>query len=616
MKAIKIALFSFLLLFFLFQAAYATSGGSVNSIYRLDGPTRPYRMEYIYSPLAKGVNSLHVNPAGVMNISTFEVSLGYASKIDMPDTIATFIATDEEIGEFGGDDNPFVGGVYFTDDPADTVTFETRNFDLTFDYIHGGGMTDMAFAYKLGENLAFGVSRRRPKAWNMGFITDLPAIFKGNVNFYNEQLGELTITSTGYATYDDGSHLPVSTSKPLWSGFLSQESYSALESNASLNEEVMDKEELMFTFGSKTGPIEWGVNFIPISSTVNFSNVIVMTASNDSGAMEYYVPAFTDFTSVATWVAEELYTMEAGYTNFSIIVPPGQKVYNIQVEGNYSAEMLRMDFGMLYKMGDALSFSAVLENVSGNDLVFRGTGLVSTAESYLTGDEPPTFEAGGGVYRPFTSEAQPIKDTESWELPEEYVLQVPRKLRLGVALKFPFLLAVDWERYLDDIVEGDWTISELGFLRVGGEMQILFLPIKLKGDSRWLLKPTITGITDPDQAKQINDLFTALPAIPTETYLGLSFPLFGYEGGLGVRENHAAFLSMYAGRILDFLDSVAYDIYLRTDSWDITYTAVAEPFYNISGNTSIVEKLQEGGDVEFTDVKAYWTQSIQFTFRF
>ncbi|KPJ69394.1 hypothetical protein AMJ44_03925 [candidate division WOR-1 bacterium DG_54_3] len=573
-------------------------------------------MEYIYSPLAKGINSVNCNPAGIMNISTFEISIGYASKIDMPDTLATFIATDEDLGEMGGDENPLRGGVYYTDDPNDTATFETRNFDLTFDYLHGGGVTDLGFGFKLGENLAFGVSRRRPTAWDMGFSGDLPAIFKGTVDFRGQTIEALTITATGYAVYDDGVNPPISTAQPLWSGFITQEDYSVLETEMNMTDQVMDKEELMFTLGTKTGPVQWGVNFIPISSTVSFNNTTAMTASAEGGDMKYWVPLFTDYTSAAAWITNELYTKEAGYANLSIIVPADQKVYNIQVAGDYSADMIRMDLGMLWQVNDNFSIGAALENVSGEDLVFRGKGLISTAETYLTGEEPPTFEAGGGVFRPFTSEAKPIEDTESWELPQEYVIQVPRKLRIGAAMKQPFIFAVDYERYLDDIKEGDLTISDLSFLRLGGEMRILFLPIVLKGDSRWLLKPTITGITDPEQEKNINDLFATMPAIPTEIYLGLSFPLFGYDSGFGVRENHASILSMYSGRLLDFLKTISYDIYLRQDSWDITYTAVAEPFYNISGNTSLVEKAQSDEEISFTDVKSYWTQSIQVTFRF
>ena len=130
-----------------------------------------------------------------------------------------------------------------------------------------------------------------------------------------------------------------------------------------------------------------------------------------------------------------------------------------------------------------------------------------------------------------------------------------------------------------------------------------------------LLKPTILGVTDPDEAKDINDLLNQYPVLPTETKLGLGFRFFDYEFGGDFSENHASILSLYEGKLLDFMKVLTYDLYLKADNWDITYTAVAEPFYLLSQNAELLQRDGEG-DISTSQIKTNWVYSVRFGYRF
>jgi hypothetical protein len=622
-----------LLALFSLSGAALAGTPSVGNSYGTDGPTAAYNIKNSYTSSSHGINSVLINPAGIARSSTFEISVGYGMELTSRPRL-TFGISDEDMGSLGGEGNTYMqGGLYYTDDPNDAPTNEFKSRDLKFavDYEHAGGITDFGVAYNFGDVLAFGISRSRPALFDFGLTTYAPTIFRNTV----DMLGSTVETGTasfyisddpstrGCAFYDDsgGTGIVTSTAAALYDKFTNNSSTAAVSTSISFSDQVKDSREIVLTVGGKYGSLLWGVNAIPISSDISLSNSFVTKTTTNSANLVYYVPDFDPGNpiSVGQWFDEtdQLYSRKAGYTTYTIALSPEAYLYRGAANGNYSASAMQVDLGFIWELTGDLSVSLAYENIGGANLIYRGTGVYSTLESYVDENGPPDFQLGSTeVWDPLSHTPKPMQGSEGFYLPDEFTVNLPRKGKIGVAFTKPFFFAVDYEKYFTDFVYGDMTITDVGFLKVGGETSLFGLPLILRADTKWLIKPTILGVTDAKQAEDINKLLDQFPLLPTSTTFGLGFNMFGYEVGGDFSENHASMLSIYEGKLLDFMKVLSYDIYLKRDNWDVTCTAVSDPFYLLTQNSELIPTNNEKVEITPADIKTSWIYSLKFGYRF
>jgi len=619
MKILRVLIFSLILANSLSFLAYAESP-SFNSSFVVDAPADAYRIENSFSSSSRGINGVGANPAGIMRSSTFELSVGLASHLNS-DIDATLTASDEDLGTLGGD-NIFHAGLYFTDDPADTSTneFKTRDVKGVFDYKTGGGVSDLGVAFNFGGIFAFGIQRMRPSIFYMDMGGSAPTIFKNTMDMHGKTISGLTIESTGKAIFT-GSGTTFATEAKLFDKFTYNSTDAAFSTDLTVSNHVEENKDVALTFGGKMWNIMWGVTAIPIESTITLNNsAFTMTASNCAN-MVYYVPGFDPSSpeDIARWADEstKVYSSAEGYKTFTVNLPSGEPVYRGEAKGNYSASAMRVDLGFIWQPFDFMSVGLAYENIGGAELVYKGPGAHATAESYINVKDPPTMELGHDtVWNPLSDTPATFEGAQGFTLPEDFTIVLPRKGRVGISFTKPFFIAIDYERYFTELQFQEITLKDLGFLRVGLETQIFALPLVFRTESRWMIKPTVLGITDPAWAKDVNDFLDRVPAIPAETIFGLGWKAWGGEVGADFCENHASILSVYEGDLLDFLKTISYDVYIKTDGWDITYTAVGEPFYLISENAELINKTRLGETISASDVKTNWVYTLKFGFRF
>lgn len=616
--SMQVLIFSFILANLFSVLAYSAEP-SFNSSFIVDSPSEAYRIENSFSSSCRGINGVSANPAGIARSSTFEISLGLGSHINS-DIRATLTVSDKDLGT-QGDDNFFFAGLYFTDDPTDTSTneFKTRDVNGVFDYQSGGGITDLGVAFNFGDVFAFGIQRMRPSILDMNVGGYAPTIFKNTMDMRGQTVSGLTIEGDGRAVFT-GSGTSFATSVPLYKEFTYHSTDAAFSTAFAVSNQVVENQDIALTIGGKVGDLMWGVSAIPIESTINLNNSAFTVTGTNSANMVYYVPGFDPGSpeSIINWADEtnQIYSREAGYKTFTVVLSPESFVYSAEAIGNYSASAMRVDLGLIWQPFDSVSISLAYENIGGANLVYKGKG-VATAESYINVKDPPTMELGKDiVWNPLSDTPGTLEGAEGFYLPDSFTIVLPRKGRVGISFTKPFFFAVDYERYFTDLQYQEMTVQDLGFLRVGLESQIFFLPLVFRTESRWLIKPTILGITDPAWAKDINDFLDRFPAVPTETTFGVGWKAWGGEMGADFTENHASILSVYEGDLLDFLKTLSYDVYLKTDNWDVTYTAIGEPFYLISENAELINKTRLGETITASDVKTNWVYTLKFGFRF
>lgn len=625
MKTPRVLIFSSFLVLILLGAGFAASPSLTNS-YSSDGPAEYYKIEDNYSSSTGGINGVLANPAGIARSSTFEIFMGYGEHIKSR-PLATFTTSDESFGDIGGSTGAndfFTAGIYYTDDPTDAPTneFKTRDINVRIDYDHGGGVTDLGVAFNLGDTFAFGVSRKRPASYNIDLNAYIPVTFRTTMDLRGKDFpGGLTITSTGTAQYNDGVNPTYTTNASLYEKFTYNSSAAALSTSINFNNEAVDSREIVLTVGGKAGDFLWGFNAIPISSNIVLDNSLISKVTTSSANMVYYVPDFDPNVpaEAVIWFtdANNLYSREAGYTTYSIVLTPESYVYRGVARGNYSASAMRVDFGLIWQPADFMSMSLVYENIGGASLIYKGRGVFSTVESYISSEDPPDFTIGSKEsWAPLTGTPRSVEGAGGFDLPDEFAIELPRKGKFGIAFTKPFFIAIDYEKYFTDFTYSDITFTDVSFVNVGLQSSLFGLPLILRYDSRWLLRPTVRGVKDPGQKEDIDDMLGQFPVLPASNTFGAAIRAWDVEIGGDFTENHASFLSIYEGDILDFMKVLSYDYYVRGDNWDITYTALGEPFYLLSQNAELLQADGSAPEVSFNEVKMNWVYSLKFGYRF
>ncbi len=580
-----------------------------------------------YSAVSKGIETVMWNPASLTSIKHAQSSFSLISELQAFEYLRKYETEDGSTDL--GDQDEFEIGYYLTGDETVTAPATREHTGHSFYQTRATGM-EFKQAIRFNDMFTFGILTQS----NAGFSIDMSGIFpafaRSQSNFYGKTdlLGSgLTIDNNGLLTYthttEGGSTYQYSTTDPLWDGFLNQ------SSTVPLSVIVESRNDISYDPGvTLCGAMKWqnfsfGASFTPISATANVNNTARAIIKDGTPDIYIYQPDFDaeDEAAALNWVQDpNLYGAEAGYRRNTINVPAGEAVGEARYKGFYQASALRGDIGAQVNLHDILTLGLVLENFTGSNLNFKGSGRVAYVNSKVSTIEPTGIDPSEEFnWSPFRDDFEPVEGTENLSLQEEINIELPRKLRLGLALKRPFLIALDYELNQTPIkirpVDGDQdiiTVSNLSLLRVGIESQVFALPMWIRFGLPLMFKPDVKGATQ-EVMDNINDAFQ-FGVLPVGFDLGTEINFFGTHVGADVGGNATSVLSLYQmdGLHLDFGKVGYYDIFVKKDPWKFTYLAAIDPGATAGAYANRENKDEKDFKMEYLR----WVQTFTVSYLF
>lgn len=545
-----------------------------------------------YSAISKGIDTFMWNPASLTSIKYAQGSISLISELKTFDYSRNYETEDGQ--ESIGDSDEFSIGYFFTDD-ENVTTPATR--EHTGHASYQTQATGMVYkqGMKVNDWLAFGIVSQS----NVGFSLDLsgsfPTITKTQANFYDSQDifgGPLSIDGNGYITYthteEGGGTYEYTTTSPLWSGFLNQSSTIPLNVIVEARNDISIDPGTTLGGAAKWENISFGAHFTPISATANVNNNVRAVINDGTADVFIYQPDFDfdDEVGALNWLQDpNQYGSESGYKRNIVTVPAGEVVAEARYKGFYQASAMRSDLGLNFDLYDVLTLGIVLENFNGAVLNFRGQGRTAYVNSRISTAEPAGMDDPSEEFNwdLFADEFTPVDGTEDLFLEEQINVELPKKLRVGLALKKPFLIALDYEqnqtpvKYQDTQNNSIITVSNLSFLRVGVETQVFVLPIWLRSGTSLMLKPTIDGASQ-EVIDSINNIFQ-FGVVPVSFDMGGEINLYGTHIGADFGINATTILSLYQldGLNQDLGKVGYYDIFVSNGPWQVKYLAAIDP---------------------------------------
>ncbi|MFA4858265.1 MAG: hypothetical protein WC636_03195, partial [Candidatus Margulisiibacteriota bacterium] len=329
----------------------------------------------LHSCVAAGLSTILWNPAGLTRIETGE-ALVILNQKQQSNACSSTSQVEEQEFEVGAADSGFTAYLYYrhtdlntptTQDVISRLRSDTEGLDVTFGQ-----------AIKINDYLTLGITTLGNTAMDVNIVGQAPAASKYSLNLYginNYQDTGMSFASNGILTISREG-FSYTTASSLWGGFLTQNATAAATVYSELVNSFSINSEIIFSAASKTGPVSWGINVIPISATATVNNVIQTLIDTDYGDASFYSPNvdISDEAAVANWASNEnLYGTANGYTETTINIPQGEIVADTQYKGTYSGSALRIDLGTTYDIGDNLTISLVAENLNNAGLNMQGT---------------------------------------------------------------------------------------------------------------------------------------------------------------------------------------------------------------------------------------------------
>jgi hypothetical protein len=274
-----------------------------------------------------------------------------------------------------------------------------------------------------------------------------------------------------------------------------------------------------------------------------------------------------------------------------------------------------------YDLGEILTLGLVLENVGGASLNFVGQGRVVYVNSRVSTAEPTGFDDPSQEFHwdLFKDNFEPVEGTEDLFLEEEVRADLPKRIRIGLALKKPFLIAIDYEqnqtpfkyKQIEDDQEKIITISNVRILRIGMETQLFALPIWFRSGMPLMFKPDIEGL-DPDAQKNVDDAFQ-FGVLPVGYDMGTEINFWGTYVGSNFGFNISSAFALYQLDTLNLdLGKVGFwDLYVRRGPWKVTYLAAIDP-----ASTAGAYANREDKDQDFGMEHIRWIQTFTVSYKF
>lgn len=590
-----------------------------------------------YSTLSKGMKSALWNPASLGKLKLSEASLSLISPPEAYNYQRDFPVNEASGTMEGGIDY----GIFFRY-PQDIGTgINTKEVTITAHANYATSSTGMNFtsALKVNDWLMLGFASNSPLEVDTSLSGDFPLTARAAVNLYGESLSKMQIGATdGKLKYTFTSGDNVSTyesTQALWGGFLSQEATIPLTSLTEFRNSMNIQSPYLGTLASKLGNLSLGINMIPISATANIDNDFRSVINADTEDVFLYVPDFDaeDQTELANWINDpDKYGTSAGYKRKQIKLPAGEIIGTGKYRGFYAASTARFDVGAMYDLTDWLTIGFSLENASGSSLNFKGNGIasyfnyrnVNTAEAgSLTDLISPGGQTSLDLIKDTWVTTTEVGDYKLYLEPEKKY-DLPKRTRYGIALKKPFLIAIDFEQnqnpikvaFTQDNQAREITISNINFMRVGVETKFLFFPLWLRGGLTLISKPSVAGLT-ADEQTSLDSAFS-YGIFPLKLDLGSEMDTWGIISGttFGINAQSIFSILQFDTTHIDLSKMTYYNMYVGKDAWQISYLAQFDAFasagaYNNREDKS--KKLEQPADyLPFLK----FVQTVGVTYRF
>ncbi len=536
-----------------------------------------------FGSLSKGMNTVLWNPAGLTKISTAEshatIPMGaFSSSVNH-----SFNIEDNEFEAGEG----FSNGIYFTDDLTD-LTKKERTATSTVGYNDPGTSLELDQAIKFGDWLAVGIKTVNPLDASWDIAGNIPVTSKYSSDLNNFSQDNLSINN-GYLTYTIGG-VPYTSTDKVWSGFLTQDLVLPTTAKTSLRNSVSLQNSMTLTGAVKYGQFSAGFNLTPISVQSEFDNSVKAIVSTTASDLLFYTPDFDpdDSADVAAWTTDPArYGARAGYKESVIKVPEGEIVADARWSGAYSGACVRQDLGLMWDPQPWLALSLMAENLGGAVLDMKGKGLSYYANHRFNTENPDIDPMGGIDWSPFTYGSQDFvfPDGQGLYMEESKTYELPRKLRYGMHITRPFLIALDYETRTNPMIiqvvdsagsRVDVGISNINVLRLGSEMQVFALPVWLRGGIGVVSKPSADNAEV--QAKIDSTFPEGIPFLPAKLDLGLQTEITGAKTGLAFGVDAMSAISLYSVDLLytNIAKPLFWTLYTGKENWKISYTAAAD----------------------------------------
>ncbi|MFC1559623.1 hypothetical protein ACFL4F_00815 [Candidatus Margulisiibacteriota bacterium] len=581
-----------------------------------------------FTSLSDSVTTVRANPAGLMKVNTIEVAVGMSGLVRNPiaSRSDTYFINDQVMDAEDFDGATANIALRFTDDRTAT-TPEARQIPLLDEYSKGGGINYFGLAFRVSENLGFGFARERPTALSINMNATMPQMV--DINFDMRGFNNIDGSGDGLLIRDDGfievwdDNAPVATSDAaVYDRFLDQSTNEVNWINVNLSNTVVNQQSIVVTAGFKTGPIDWGVNVIPITYNMNIDNNISIVSDDNNGNIGFLYPdlneSFTSFEAMY-WVTMES-TVADGYISKEVATRPTQEaqIAGAVVAGRYSGSALRMDIGAMWEPNDGFSAGFMYENFNGAKLILSGTNVVHYVQNYIDqNSEMPTVE--GEVWYPYYD--APTHETEA----EKFIMLgstlppivLPSKLKFGFAFKKPLVFALDWEQWQSEVgINTDpgspeaaaiAKLSNLTFLKAGLESRLFFLPILFRGSLTMMMKPSTD---DPDMQNSFDDLFSTVPILPIEGNMYFSLNVGKGEVGIGGGGGGLP-LTAALGADMTKIAKIYYtDIYYAEEFWRVSYQMTTDPI--LTG----IDSDFSGESIDMNSLKLATTSTLSIGLKF
>jgi hypothetical protein len=584
-----------------------------------------------YSSLSDGIKTVLWNPAGIMKIPTVEASA------TIPMAFGSFSfgkTTKVDDFDFSSGSGSLTTGIYWTDDQSDLVK-KQRNMNSQLNYTNSGASLIFDQAIRFTDSFAFGVKALNPSEIRLDMAGDFPLTSQYTANFYNiTNYGGsgMSIDNSGKLTYtysSGGLNYTYVSEQPLWSGFLNQYLKLPTKTVSSLRNSINVKNSIVLTGGFKSGSFLFGLNIIPISAQAVFDNSVKAIVSQNASDMYFYTPDFTpsDEKSVANWTMDpNLYATYRGYKANPINVPAGEVVLDSRYQGTYTGSALRMDLGLSWDIENVTNISIVSENLGNASLNMKGSGISYYANHRFNSTTTPNIDPATGVnWSPFVDHSTDFTfpDGKGLYMENEKTYNIPQRLRIGVAIKKPFLIAIDYETLntpLTLLITDNTgstqkvNLTNIKVLRIGSEMQVFKLPLWLRGGFGFLYKPVADN---SDVQEKIDSIFKigskSLPFFPFKFDFGLNTEVYGTQTGLALGIDGLSLINLYT---VDLLYSgvgktAFWTFYAKKGSWQFSYISSVDVVGTVSSIQSQGRSLSS-----FTYNDAKWNQVVAVTYRF
>jgi len=585
-----------------------------------------------HSALSRGIDSIFWNPASLAKIDYAGVSFstvqnpgvfGYGKSYDIEDKIEKI--ADREDTKIG---------IFLTGDPTVTTPVTREN---TAHVIYSDTSLAMDFkqALKINDWLTLGFISRSDTNASIDMTGEFPVVGRFTGEYANTQQSisnrlSAAIDNNGFASFtitpEGGVSYTRQLSEPLWSGFLNQSSVVPASSYLDAKNEFTFSSPWTMAAAGRLKNLSVGMSLTPISANCNVYNHAWTAIDAGTPDMIFYQPNLdpNNESSILNWVGDPAqYATEKGYKKNTIVIPAGDVIAEARFQGFYQASTSRIDLGATYDLGDNFTFGLALENVTGATLDFKGSGRVAYVNSRVGSLEAPSLDPTKEFsWNLFSDTYQPAGGTENFFLEEQLNAQLPKIVRLGIAIKKPLLIALDYEqnqspinyKYEDTTTKQVkiGTVSGINLLRTAAETRLFSLPVWLRGSITLMFKPNLENFEQ--SSKDALDKAFQFGVLPVGLDLGTEFNIREVIFGDNLGFNLTPLISLAQADALnqDLNKMAYYDIFARYGQWQFNYLMSLDPAATAGAYANRADKTIKDFKLEYIK----WMQTFTVSYKF